>query len=122
MLEVCKWEVKRLVKDLFGIRVKSVIGFRHLILRKGIRLTSNTFNPKITLKGVRDKAIIYVFSLEIYKAIIASKMRKRELEEEKNCAIECVLMLFTSKSGEGAYISLCLDLKGGLKIRDKLYN
>ena len=70
----------------------------------------------------RTKAIIYAFGPEIYRAIIASRMRKRELEEERNCATECVSMIFTSKSGEGAYINLCLDLKGGLEIRDKLYN
>jgi hypothetical protein len=122
MLEVCEWEVERLVKDLFGIEVKSVMGFRHLILGKGVRLTSNASNPEITLKGVRDEAIIHVFGPEIYRAITASRMRKRELEEERNCATECVSMLFTSKSGEGAYINLCLDLKGGLEIRDKLYN
>lgn len=122
MLEVCEWEVECLVKDLFGIEVKSLMGFRHLILGKGVRLTSNASNPEITLKGVRDEAIIYVFGPEIYGAITASRMRKRELEEERNCATECVSMLFTSKSGEGAYINLCLDLKGGLEIRDKLYN
>ena len=122
MLEVCEWEVERLVKDLFGVGVESVMGFRHLILGKGVRLTSNASNPEITLKGVRDEAIIHVFGPEIYGAITASRMRKRELEEERNCATECVSMLFTSKSGEGAYINLCLDLKGGLKIRDKLYN
>jgi hypothetical protein len=122
MLEVCEWEVERLVKDLFGIGVKSVMGFRHLILGKGVRLTSNASNPEITLKGVQDEAIIHVFGPEIYGAITASRMRKSELEEERNCATECVSMLFTSKSGEGAYINLCLDLKGGLEIRDKLYN
>ncbi|KFX86076.1 hypothetical protein V490_09241 [Pseudogymnoascus sp. VKM F-3557] len=122
MLEVCENEVERLVKDLFGIEVKSVMGYRHLILGKGVRLTSNTSNPEITLKGVRNEVIIHVFGPEIYGAITASRMRKRELEEETNCATECVSMIFTSKSGEGAYINLCLDLKGGLEIRDKLYN
>jgi hypothetical protein len=52
MLEVCEWEVECLVKDLFRIGVKSVIGFWHLILGKRVRLTSNTSNPEITLKGV----------------------------------------------------------------------
>jgi hypothetical protein len=98
------------------------MGFRYLILGKGIRLTSNVSNPEITLKGIRDKAIIYVFGPEIYGAIIASRIRKRELEEERNYVTEYILILFTSKSGKGAYINLCLDLKGGLKIRDKLYN
>ncbi len=122
ILEVSESEVERLVKDLFRIRVKSVIGFRHLILKKGVRLTSNTSNPEITLKGVQDEAIIHMFGPEIYRAITASRMRKRELEEERNYVTEYVLMIFISKSGERAYISLCLDLKGGLEIRDKLYN
>jgi hypothetical protein len=42
--------VERLVKDLFGIGVKSVMGFRHLILGKGVRLTSNASNPEITFE------------------------------------------------------------------------
>jgi hypothetical protein len=63
-----------------------------------------------------------VFSPEIYRAIIASRIYKRELEEERNYITEYILILFISKSGEGAYINLYLDLKGGLKIRDKLYN
>lgn len=112
ILEVYEQEVERLIKDLFGIEVKLVIGFRYLILRKGIRLISNVSNPEITLKGVWDKAIIHVFSSKIYKAIIVSRIRKRELEEKRNYVTEYVLILFTSKSSEGAYINLCLDLKG----------
>jgi hypothetical protein len=63
-----------------------------------------------------------MFSPKIYRVITASRMHKRELKEERNCAIEYTLMIFTSKSNKGAYINLYLDLKGGLKIRDKLYN
>lgn len=63
-----------------------------------------------------------MFSPKIYRAITVSRICKRELEEERNYATEYVLILFISKSSKGAYINLCLDLKGGLKIRDKLYN
>ncbi|KAL5313253.1 hypothetical protein ACEPPN_018986 [Leptodophora sp. 'Broadleaf-Isolate-01'] len=122
MLEVCEREVEHLVKYLFGINVMSVMGVRHLILGKGVKLTSNTSNPEITLKGVRDEAIIHILGPEIYEAITASRMRRRELEEEKNCATECVSMIFTSKSGEGAYMNVCLELEGALRIRDKLYS
>lgn len=122
MLEVSEGEVERLVRDLFGIVVESVMGVRHLLLGEGVRLTSNTSNPEITLKGVRDETILYVFGPDIYRAIRASKMYKRESQEKRNSATECVSMIFTSKSGEGAYINLCLDLKGGLEIRDKLYH
>ena len=122
MLEVCKDEVERLVTDLFGIDVMSVMGVRHLVLGNGVKLTSNTSNPEITLKGVRDEAILRILGHEIHEAITASRMRRRELEEEANCATECVSMIFTSKSGEGAYINLCLELEGGLRIRDKLFS
>ncbi len=50
MLEICEGEVERLVKDLFGIDIMSVMGIRHLLLGKGVKLTSNTSNPEITLK------------------------------------------------------------------------
>jgi len=120
MLEVYEMEVERLVKDLFGIEVVSVMGIRHLILGNGVKLTSNTSNPEFTLKGVRDEAILHVLGREIYEAIMASRMRKRELEEDIDCATECVSMIFTSKCGEAAYINVCLELEGGLRIRDKL--
>ncbi|KAF1963882.1 hypothetical protein BU23DRAFT_640222 [Bimuria novae-zelandiae CBS 107.79] len=122
MLEVCESEVEHLVKGLFGVDVTSVMGIRHLILGKGVKLTSNTSNPEITLKGVRSEAIVHIFGPEIHEAIMASRMRKRELEEEKNPATECVSMIFTSKSGEGAYVSLSLELEGGSRIRKKLYS
>lgn len=120
MLEICETEVEHLVKDLFGINVVSVMGIRHLTLAKGVKLTSNVSNPEITLKGVRDEAIIRILGPEIHEAIIASRMRKRELEEG-NSATECVSMIFTCKSGEGAYMNVCIALEGGLRIRDKLY-
>ena len=63
-----------------------------------------------------------MFGPKIYRVLTVSRIRKRELEEERNYVTEYVLMLFISKSGEGAHINLCLDLKVGLKIRDKLYN
>ncbi|KAK8924450.1 hypothetical protein VCV18_004872 [Metarhizium anisopliae] len=122
MLEVCKEDVERLVKDLFGIDVMSVMGVRHLVLGNGVKLTSNTSNPEVTLKGVRDEAILRILGREIHEAITASRMRRRELEEARNCATECVSMIFTSKSGEGAYINLCLELEGGIRIRDKLFS
>jgi hypothetical protein len=121
MLEVMEGEVERLMKDLFDITVKMVIGVWHLLLGKEVRLTSNTSNPEITLKGVKGEAILQVFGPDIYRAIRASKMYKRESQERMELATECVSMIFTSKSNEGAYINLCLDLKGGLEIRDRLY-
>lgn len=72
ILEVYESEVEHLIKDLFRIDITSVIEIWYLILRKGIKLISNISNPKITLKGIRDKAIIYILGPEIYKAIIAS--------------------------------------------------
>ncbi len=53
---------------------------------------------------------------------MASLMRKMEVEEGKNDATECVLMIFTSKSDEGAFVNLSLELEGGLCIRKKLCN
>ena len=122
MLEVCAKEVEYLVKDLFGIDIILVIGIRHLLLGKGVKLTFSTFNPEIALKGVKDKAIIHILGPEIHEAITASRMRKRELEEERNHATDCVSMIFTSKSSEEAYLNLCLELEGGLRIRDMLYS
>ena len=99
-----------------------VIGIQHLLLGKGVKLIFNIFNPEITLKSVKDKVIIYIIGPKIYKVIIASQIYKRELKEEGNSPIEYILIIFTSKSSKGAYINIYLDLKGGLQIKDILYN
>jgi hypothetical protein len=44
-------------------------------------------------------------------------MRKRGLEEERNYATECVSMLVTSKSSEGAYIDLCRVVLGESRLK-----
>lgn len=107
---------------MFKIKVKLVIKFRYFILRKSIKLISNISNLEITLKSIQDKAIIYVFSLEIYKAITISRIYKKELKEKKNYITEYILILFINKSNKKAYINLYLDLKKSFIIKDKLYN
>ncbi|OCK92252.1 uncharacterized protein K441DRAFT_571163, partial [Cenococcum geophilum 1.58] len=109
MLEIYKSEVEHLVKDLFGINL-----ILHLILKKDIKLISNISNPKIILKGIKNKTIIYILGAKIYKAIIASWIRIRELKKERNSAIECMSIIFIYKSSEGAYINIYLLLKEGL--------
>lgn len=121
-LEIRKSEVERLVKDLFGLDMVSVEGVRHLILGNGVRLTSNVSDPEVILKGVRAKDIVHVFGLDIYETISASKLRRKELEDDNNGSTDCVSMSFRCQSCEGALINLCMDLKGGLEMRDKLYN
>lgn len=122
MLEVNANEVEYLVKSLFGIAMESVGGVRHLLMGQGVRLTSNTSNPEITLKGVPDQRVIEEFGSDVYSALEAGAMYEQELHVRKIPVTECVSMIFTSKSDEGAFINLCLDLKGGLGIRDKLYS
>jgi hypothetical protein len=121
MLEISPDYVEHLVRDLFGIKMETVRGVRHLLLDRGVRLTSNTSNPEITLKGVQDSALLSVFGAQICEKIKASKMGIRELQEGK-LVTECVSMILMSRSGEGAYINICLDLKGGLEIKSKLYS
>jgi hypothetical protein len=89
---------------------------RYVTLTGGVRLTPN---PKVTLKGVLDKAIIRVFGPKIHRAITACHMRK-ELEEG-NRVTECVSMILIGSSNKRAIINLSLSLKGGAQIRNKLY-
>lgn len=110
-------EVECLAMALFNVRVESVGEVRHAVLNERVRLTPN---PEITLKGVLDEAIIRVFGPEIHRAITASRMRKKELEEG-NYVTECVSMILTSSSGEGAIINLSLDMIGGARIQNKIY-
>ena len=106
--------MERFIKDLFRIDIILVIGIWHFLLGKGVKLISNIFNPEITLKGIRDKVIICIIGPKIYKVIIVSRMHRQELKEEGNSPIEYILIIFTSKSNERAYINIYLDLEGGL--------
>ncbi|KAI7975633.1 hypothetical protein EIK77_003988 [Talaromyces pinophilus] len=122
MLEVNANEVEHLVKSLFGIEMESVGGVRHLLMGQGVRLTSNTANPEFTLKGVPDQRVIEEFGSDVYSALKAGAMYEQELHVRKRPVTECVSMIFTSRSDEGAFINLGLDLKGGIAIKDKLYS
>jgi hypothetical protein len=116
-LDVRERNVERLAMALFNVQVKSVGHTRYVILAGGVMLTPN---PEVTLKGVLDEAIIDVFGSEIHGAITACRMRKKELEEG-NLVTSCVSLILTGSPDEGAIINLCLGLKGGAQIREKLY-
>lgn len=118
MLEICESEVESLVKELFGIIMTSVGGVPHLSLGKGVNVTSCS---EITLKGVRGDAVTRILGPEIYEAMTASTMRKRELEEHSIHATACVSMLLNCEPGGRAFLNMCLELEGGTHIRDKLY-
>jgi len=87
--------------------MESVIGVRHLVLAEGVKLISNTTNPEITLKGVKDEVIIHIFGPEIYEAITASRMRKTEVEEDNSRSTKCVSMIFKSKNELCALFNSC---------------
>lgn len=116
-LEVNQSKIGYLAMALFKVRVESVGQVRYITLNDGVRLTPN---PEITLKGVKDGAIIGVFGLEIYWAITKCRMHEKELEEG-NEVTECVSMILTSRPSDGAIINLSLGLKGGVQMRSKLY-
>jgi len=117
MLDICEEEVEHLLKDLFRCDKILLMGLLHL-KQNDVKITTNMSNPEFNLKGVRDQTIYDVFGGEILRAITESKMRKKELKEQGDCATDCVSMIIPKK---GAYINLCLDLKGGVEIKDKLY-
>jgi len=116
-LAIHQSKVEYLAGALFKVHVESVGDVQYVVLNEGVRLTPN---PEVTLKGVLDESIIRVFGPEIHRAITASRMRKKELEEG-NHITECVSMILTRNSDEGAIINVALDLKGGAQIRNKIY-
>ncbi|KAL4993999.1 hypothetical protein BDV10DRAFT_189458 [Aspergillus recurvatus] len=80
-LDICEEEVERLALDLFNTEVKWMEQVLHVVVNGGITLIMP--NSEITLKGVLDDAIIKVFGHDIYEAISTSRVRTRELEQEK---------------------------------------
>ena len=116
-LAIHQSKVGYLAMALFKVHVELVGQVRYVIAKEGAKLIPN---PEMTLKGAQDDAIIRVFGPEIYGAIKTSRMREKELEEG-NLVTECVSMIITSRSDEGAIINLSLGLKGGAQIQNKLY-
>lgn len=114
-LDVCERDVEQLAMALFNAKVKWAERVLHVVLIEGTKLIIP--NSEVTLKGVRDEAIIKVFGPEIHNAISESPVRKTELQEGKHVT-ECVSMILTKN---GAIVNLCLGLKGGLEIQNKLY-
>lgn len=110
-------KVEYLAFALFNVHVESEGRVRYVMLNEGAKLIPN---PEMTLKGARDDAILRILGVEIHEAIKTSRMRKKELEEG-NLVTECVSMIFTDRSDEGAVINLSLGLKGGAQIQNKLY-
>jgi hypothetical protein len=100
---------------LFNAKVKWAEYVLYVVLNEGTALIIP--NSEVTLKAVRDEAIIKVFSLEICNAITESPVRKRELQEGKYIT-EYVSMILIKN---GAIVNLCLSLKRGLEIQNKLY-
>jgi hypothetical protein len=115
-LDIRERDVDRLAMILFGAEIKWVEQVLHVVLASGF--TMIVPNAEATLKGVSDKTIIDVFGAEIHDAINATPIRRRELKERKHVT-ECVSMIITRN---GAIISLCLGLEGGVEIQNKLYN
>lgn len=114
-LDVCESGVEYLAMALFNARVKWVEEVRHVGFEGGATLTIPS--SEVTLKGVKDEAIIMVFGSEIRCAINESRIRERELEEGK-LMTECVSMILTK---QGAIVNLSLGLDRGLEIQRKLY-
>lgn len=109
-LDVCESRVEYLALALFNARVKWVEEARHIGFEGGATLTVP--NSEVTLKGVKDEAIIMVFGSEIHSAINESRIRVRELQEGK-LMTECVSMILTT---QGAIVNLSLGLDRGLEI------
>jgi hypothetical protein len=87
----------------------------HVVLNSGFTMIIP--NSEITLKGVADETILEVFGGKTHDAMIATPIRRREVREGKRVT-ECVSMIITRT---GAIISLCLGMKGGVEIQNKLY-
>jgi hypothetical protein len=103
---------------LFKVQVESVEEVQYISQSGGVRLMPN---PKVTLKGVLDKAVINIFSFKIHDAITTYSLRKRELEEGSPIT-NCVLMILTGSLNKRAIINLSLGLEEGVQIQDKLYS
>jgi hypothetical protein len=110
-------KVEYLAIALFKAHIELVGGVRYLLPSKGATLLPN---PKITLKGVKDDAIVRVFSPIVYGATTTSRIRKKELEEGKFIT-KCMLMILLNNPTKGAIINLSLSVKGGSEIQNKLY-
>jgi hypothetical protein len=112
-LDICEQDIAQLAMALFNTEVKWIGNVLHVVLDNGMTLT--TESSEVILKGVEDETIKKAFGSEIHAAISECPIRKRETKP----ATECVSMILTMS---GAIINLSLGIRGGLQIKNKLYN
>ncbi|RAH84391.1 hypothetical protein BO86DRAFT_387007 [Aspergillus japonicus CBS 114.51] len=114
-LDISMLGVDFLAMALFNARISSAESIRHITFNDGPTLLMP--DSELTMKGVKDEAIINVFGSEISEAIKVSPVRRREIEQGR-LLTECVSMIITA---QGAIINLSLDLNRGFEISKKLY-
>lgn len=119
-LAIRETKVEYIAMALFKVHVDvdPAARARQVVLEHGVRLVPN---PEITLQGVQKEAIIKVLGAEIYEAIKASRVCEEEQQQKPTRATRCVSMIIPSNPHLGAIINLNLSLKGGSRVRDKLY-
>jgi hypothetical protein len=109
--------VDHLAQALLGIRVESREKARYVYWPSGARMM---LEHDIKLHCISEAAILEVFGPQIYNAVIACRMRKKEAGEGFKLT-ECVSIVISAGPHDGAIVNLALGLEEGHRIRKKLY-
>jgi hypothetical protein len=112
-LHVSQENVAYIAAALFQQRVENFHGVRFVSLNNGCRLFPD---PQMRLKGTSEEAISTVFGPKTCEAIKTCRLRKVE-SEVGNRFTDCVAMILTCRSDEGAVIDLSLGLEAGAELR-----
>jgi hypothetical protein len=109
--------VEYLAMALLGVRVESREKARYIYWPSGVRMA---LEHDIKLHCISEEAILEVFGPQIYNAVVACRMRKKEAEVG-NKLTECVSVVISAEPRDGLIVNLALGMKEGHGIWKKLY-
>jgi hypothetical protein len=115
-LHIVPSKVEDLVSQLFKVPMERSGAHQYLVLPRAVRLRPNLN----ALDGVSDDAVLSTFGPRIHAAFEKSGMRMKEIEQGK-AVTGCVTMLVPGEIDGEAIINIVMDLRDGLRIKDKLF-
>ena len=116
-VHISQEKVAYLAAALFQLEVEVIQKVRFIRLKNGSKMIPD---PQLRLIGTSEEAIVAVLGSKICNAIKTCRMRT--VESELGVGItDCVAMLLTSRSDEGATIILAMGVRAGYEFSNILY-
>lgn len=117
-LEIMDNKIERVAWELFGAHLETTAGLRYVCLPGGAKVLPN---PHFTLRGCQRDIISSFFGREMSRGIEESPTYQDEIKRACACT-DCVSMVISQRSQDGAILFLSLGLREGTLLSEKLYD